>query len=192
MTAQTSVPARVLFVCTANQCRSPLAEAIARRQLHDLPIEFESAGLIKGGVATPRVGIDVAAERGLDLHEHLSRQLDRSRAPGFDLILTMSRSISRDLVAGDPELWPRVFTVKQFSRWAAEHPKPVGVALGPWIDAEARGRARTDLLGNSEADDVVDPFTSSARVWRSVADELELHIADGFRALYAPQGSASS
>lgn len=175
---------RVLFVCTANQCRSPLAAAIARQRFADLPIEFESAGLIDGGEPSPETGVQVAAARGLDLRTHLSRKIDRSSLERYDLVLTMSRDISRDLVATDPGLWPRTFTVKQFSAWAREHPRPRAVPVQTWIATEAMDRPRGDLLGTSSTDDVVDPVSSPARVWRRVADELEQNIEDGFRALF--------
>ena len=171
-----AVPTSILFVCTANQCRSPLAEAIARREAGGLPVWFASAGLLAGGHGVPPTGVKVAAELGLDLSEHRSTQVDYPALLGFDVVLTMTRAQARELVAAEPELWPRVFTLKQFSRWLNDHPRPSSGRLGSWLATEAAERSSNELLGSDPDDDVRDPLTSSARVWRSVASELTDHI----------------
>ncbi len=84
---------QMLFVCTGNTCRSPLAEAIARkvaieRGLTDL--EASSAGTSAWEGASASDGaLLVGLERGLDLNGHRSRQLDRELVAQADLILAM-------------------------------------------------------------------------------------------------------
>ncbi|MEO7124036.1 MAG: hypothetical protein ABI400_13150 [Lacisediminihabitans sp.] len=168
---------KILLVCTANQCRSPLAAAIARRGVEKLPIDFDSAGLLEGGHTMPPVGIRVAGEIGLDLTGHISRQLNLRAAHSYAVILTMTREQAREIVATAPDLWPRVFTLKQFARWLHDHPYPGGSTLGSWLKTEASDRAKTDLVGSNASDDVRDPLTSPARVWRSVANELQDQIS---------------
>ncbi len=175
-------PAHVLFVCTANQCRSPLAEEIAKRGSSGSALEFSSAGLLPGGLPVPPRGVRVAASRGLDLSTHLSRQIRLSDVEAADVILTMTRAHSREVVALDPEAWPRVFTVKQFARWLPGRER-AAQGLRNWLNAEARDRSRAELFGAVRDDDVVDPMNSSARVWRRVAVELEDSVNAITRAL---------
>jgi protein-tyrosine phosphatase len=172
---------RILFVCTANQCRSPLAEALAHRAAGVLPVEFASAGLLPGGYPVPRTGIRVGRQLGLDLATHVSRQVDFDTLARWDLVLTMTREQARELVAASPGLWPRVFTLKQFARWVS---KPASSTLGAQIDRDADDRSRSELLGVSPADDIRDPVDQPARVWRSVAGEIDTALTALLATLY--------
>lgn len=168
---------QVLFVCHANQCRSPYAEGIARRIAGDASIRFSSAGLISGGRPMPSLGRNVAPEFGLDFDAHRSRELDLHDLSGFDLILTMARAQARELMAADADAWPRIFTLKQFARWIGDNPRPPRVALGPWLDAAAGGRPRATILGASDADDVADPLREPESAWRDMVDDLTVNLS---------------
>lgn len=83
----------VLFVCTGNTCRSPLAEAIARkvaieRGLPDLDPSSAGTSAWEGAPASDGAML-VGLERGLDLNSHRARQLNRHLVEGADLILAM-------------------------------------------------------------------------------------------------------
>jgi protein-tyrosine-phosphatase len=87
------MPFRVLFVCTGNTCRSPLAEAIARGFVEregEGGFEFSSAGIQarEGGLASPGA-LEIARENGLDLEGFQSRSLTADRIDEADLVLVM-------------------------------------------------------------------------------------------------------
>ena len=84
---------RLLFVCTGNTCRSPLAEALARREAIERglgDVEIASAGTSAWDGAPASDGaLLVALERGLDLSMHRSQQLTRELVQSHDVVLGM-------------------------------------------------------------------------------------------------------
>jgi protein-tyrosine-phosphatase len=104
---------RILFVCTGNTCRSPMAAAIARavaaeRGLTDVLIESAGAGAnpFPPGVPMPEIGASdgallVAMEHGLDLGSHRAQPLSRALVDRADLVLAMGdRHLARVLELG--------------------------------------------------------------------------------------------
>ncbi len=86
-------PMHLLFVCTGNTCRSPLAEVIARRLAEDRgmsALRVGSAGTSAWEGASASDGaLLVAMEHGLDLSAHRARTLTPALVAASDLILTM-------------------------------------------------------------------------------------------------------
>ncbi len=87
-------PFRILFVCTGNTCRSPLAAALARAELARRGWGggvVSSAGVAAGSDEPASEGaLRAAARHGLDLAGHRSTPLSESIVRSADLILTMS------------------------------------------------------------------------------------------------------
>jgi len=84
---------RLLFVCTGNTCRSPLAEGIARRLIADrrlTDLEVSSSGTSAWPDAPASDGsLLVALEHEIDLGDHRARQLSPEIVLNADLILAM-------------------------------------------------------------------------------------------------------
>ena len=79
---------RVLFVCIGNICRSPMAEAMARKYGSDV-LEVASAGLAPAINTTPFTRT-VLAEKNVDLGDHFPRRFRDADLQSFDLIVNMS------------------------------------------------------------------------------------------------------
>ncbi len=85
---------RILFVCTGNTCRSPMAEgllraALATKGLDQVTVSSAGTGAWDGAPVSEGSYL-VGLENGLDLSEHRARLLTREVVRSADLILVMS------------------------------------------------------------------------------------------------------
>lgn len=108
----------VLFVCSANQCRSPLAEVLLRQALDGAaPHEswrVESAGTwAVPGLPATEYSRQEARRRGLDLSHHRSQPASCDLLAQFDLVLAMEREHLRELHAACPEQAAKVRLVSE-------------------------------------------------------------------------------
>jgi protein-tyrosine-phosphatase len=149
-------PLRVLFVCTANICRSPVMELLARDLAGDpgrSGVEFSSAGThARDGHAfnpdmTPTLPATLATDAAGAFR---SRHLSAAILDDADLVLT-AESVHRQHILDDrPQLHRKVFTLGQFEATIADLPGLSGREL-----VEAAGRRRTPA---TPAHDVADPY----------------------------------
>ena len=88
----------ILFVCTGNTCRSPMAEVIFNFLSSDM--KAESRGIAAGAPQPPSVNSVLAVkELGMDLENHLSKQLTIEDLEEYKYIITMTSS-QREMLRG--------------------------------------------------------------------------------------------
>jgi protein-tyrosine phosphatase len=113
----------ILFVCTGNTCRSPMAEAICRQllarryacpleQLDDLGVLVMSAGIAASAGGGPAAeAVEVMAEMGLDLANHATQPLSDRLVRHADVIFTMTQGHRQALLGRWPEAAPRTMVL---------------------------------------------------------------------------------
>ena len=124
----------LLFVCSANQLRSPLAEALFRAQLERRGLgaawQVGSAGVwaLEGSPAA-RAALQTAASRGLNLAQHVARPVTEELLRGADLVLVMEREHQDALREAFPRFGDRVHLLTEMVGEASEVEDPIGLPL---------------------------------------------------------------
>jgi protein-tyrosine phosphatase len=169
----------VLFVCTGNICRSPVAEALLQSRSRELalPVSVVSAGswAQRGNPATSNAVI-AAREMGLEIEEHRARPLREHLVRESDLVLGLAREHRDEVLDLVPEAAPKTFTLKELAALLESLP-PIRVhadrdaAVVRIADAH---RLRGGVAGSVVRDpDVRDPIGSALFAYRDVAWDIE-------------------
>ncbi len=125
---------KVLFVCTANICRSPMAEAVfdALAEDGDLPFRAESAGTaaLKGKTIAPGA-LAALEEAGIYPGAHRARQVDEAMIEGAELVLAMTPQHAATLrrIGGNPARG--IYALPEYAMGAADQgiPDPYGLTM---------------------------------------------------------------
>lgn len=169
-------PLRVLFVCTGNVCRSPVAVWAWERALAATGEVARASSAGHGAL----VGADVdpLAERaaraaGLTPAPHRARQLGVSDVTSAHLVLALDREARRAAVALVPRASASSFTLVEFGRLVADvAASGVEVGVGGVVAAAASRRGFVVGPRDRGADDIPDPYGRPFRVHVAVVDRI--------------------
>ncbi|MGC8781930.1 MAG: low molecular weight protein arginine phosphatase [Anaerolineae bacterium] len=141
----------ILFVCTANICRSPMAAALMRRRIAELgladQVEVQSAGVwARDGDQASEGAARALSERGLSLADHRSQAMTPELLEKASIVLVMEEEHRRSLFYLEPKHLRKVFLL-------------------------------SEMVGRNE--EIADPYGGPPEGYTATAEELDRLIAEG-------------
>ncbi len=177
---------RILFVCTGNTCRSPLAEGLFRDMAskEGLDVEVRSAGVSAlDGWPVSENTLKILEEKGIS-EKMSSNAISEQWVDWADVILTMTVSHKRNVIGRFPQAVEKTFTLKEYveddaavlaniaeiERLYTE--RELKKALDQKMTEEEQARL-TELENSLPNYDIVDPFGGSLDTYRKCSEEIE-------------------
>jgi protein-tyrosine-phosphatase len=128
----------ILFVCSGNTCRSPMAKALAEKLLGD-SAHIESAGIdALEGEGASQEAIEVLRERNIELQAHRSRNIKKLGKRHWQVVIAMTPNIKKRLLESKSILTDSLI--------AWEIPDPIGKGVEAYRECAQSIEARLEEL----------------------------------------------
>lgn len=191
---------RILFVCTGNTCRSPMAEALLRKMAKErgIMLEVRSAGVAAiDGQSISRHAEDLL--RDYDIHEPLrSSALSAEMISWADLVLTLTQGHKQHVLRNHSHAADKIYTLKEYTQndesvkreqqeldelyaqWQLQR------SLGQEMDAKLQQRM-IELQQRMPSYDISDPYGGSRDDYEVAAAEIRAALGRLLDKLAAPK-----
>lgn len=121
----------VLFVCTANICRSPLGEGLLKKHVEKIgqadEWEITSAGTwARNGLPAARNSEKLLMDRGIDISDHGSRLVTHEILAKADVVFTMESGHKEALMIEFPDMKNKIYMLSELAGYEFDVADPIG------------------------------------------------------------------
>lgn len=185
----------VLFICTGNTCRSPMAEALLK---HKSKFKVKSAGIF-ASIGSPASQGTIDALQTVNINvEHQSQPVSEQLLDWADVILTMTMQHKQTVAMQYPQVHDKVYTLKEYtlldgqSTWEQlkkayirlEEKRALVVSEKDQSQSEQQLRAflreEQDEIDRLEAEmpnfDITDPYGGDAATYQQTLEEMDKYV----------------
>ena len=107
----------ILFVCTGNTCRSPMAKTLLQRKIKELGVDIavDSCGVFVSEVGATKGAINAMKEMDLDLTSHMPQQITANHVEQATIVLTMTSSHKDVVISNLPQAASKTYTLHEYA-----------------------------------------------------------------------------
>lgn len=107
---------KILFVCTGNTCRSPMAEGVCKKLFPEIESASRGVSVFMPTAISDNARLALLEDMDMDLSNHSSRQISEEDVKNFDLILTMTNNHRDFLKENYPEYTDKIYTLMEYTQ----------------------------------------------------------------------------
>lgn len=163
---------RVLFVCTANQARSAVAEAVLRQCVPATVVVLSAGTQASDGRRCDPTTLASSRLLGIQLDNHRSTRLTVDHLRANDLVVCMTNEHLRHSVGMFTEGWGRTFTLRDLVRRASSAGPRSGGSFSGYIAHLHVGRSLKDAWVDGGPDDIDDPIEHSPKGHQKILETV--------------------
>lgn len=168
---------RILFVCTANICRSPTAEYLARDRFGNDRFHTRSAGFLQSDHSVPKEIKSLMAQRKVDISGHRSYKIDADTVSASDLIVTMEARHVLEITLLERSALAKTLPLKE----AAKLVRGTETIEDFLVRINGERDPQTYLGGH--AFDVSDPYKKRMKAYERAVEEIDDLVTTVFSSL---------